>query len=208
MPTENAEVFDDYWRAITRAEDFICQYGHTADPCWETRASNDLQATYETVRPMLAAVSGQRMIYTLPRGLNAFAAENLHHALVMVLNPPERWFGRISILDSSEYHILKGQVEKEERRILAAFEAKWPTPESCCDSPDLNETELDILEAMDEQPRPWAEIAKRAGYESHTVRRYSKRFQAMGLIKKTRRGFIRDRVVSLHCEEVRSHERT
>lgn len=44
----DAEVtaFDDYWRTITRNEEFFRQYGHNGCPDWEDKWHQDLEDAY------------------------------------------------------------------------------------------------------------------------------------------------------------------
>lgn len=173
MPTENAELFDDYWRAIARTEDFICQYGHTADPFWESRSSVDLLTAYEAVRPTLKAVSRQRMLRNLPGGITPIAADNFHHALVKVLSPPERWFGQIGILDSSEYVALKKKVEDEQFRLVSLT----------TQLERLSDDTRVVYEAVTPEPQVGDKIAKRVDVHPDNVRRYLSQLKKAGLIQ-------------------------
>lgn len=199
----DAEVtkFDDYWRTITRNEEFVRQHGHHGCPDWEDKWHQDLDEAYSHVRPLLASVTERRMFHGLPGDLNPFEAENYHHALVLVLNPPERWFGNMGMLRSQEYLALKQGAAAEECSVARTR----PVIPSVFHSPDpfegVNDTAWDILHAMDRvEPRRWKEIGKRAGYSEDKVRQYSTLLQEKGLIKRTARGFIR--LVSLpdECE--------
>lgn len=195
--------FDDYWRTITRNEEFIRQHGHHGCPDWEDKWHRDLEEAYSLVRPLLASVTERRMFHALPGDLNPFEAENLHHALVLVLNPPERWFGNVGMLRSPEYLTLKQGAEDEERRLARAGQVAAATEDALIDDPleGLNDTAWHILHAMDRKvPRRWGEIGKRAGYSEDKVRQYSTLLQDKQLIKKTPRGFIRVVPLPDECE--------
>ena len=58
-------------------------------------------------------------------------------------------------------------------------------------SPELTQTQEDILDAMDDQPRRWTRIAERAGYSHDLVRRHSRFLQDAEFVKKTKKGFVR-----------------
>jgi hypothetical protein len=192
MNSENVQKFDDYWRTITRNEEFIRQYGHHKCPYSEDKWHQDLEDAYLQVRPLLASVTERRMFHGLPGGLNPFEAENYHHALVLILNPPELWFGNLRVLCSPEYLALKQEAENEERSVSRTGPGTLSvvTPQDPLES--VNETAWDILHAMDQaEPRRWKEIAKEAGYSEEKVRQYSTELQEMQLIRKTSRGFIR-----------------
>lgn len=169
MTTASPELFDDYWRAISRTEDFICQYGHTADPFWESRSSGDLLTAYESVRPILKDVSCARLIHHPPGCLSPFAADNVHHALVLVLNPPERWFGQIGILDSDEYLALKASTESEE--LLSIQLRKLP------------DGVRDVYKAVTFDPLVGDEIAGKVDVHKDNVRRYLSQLKKAGLIQ-------------------------
>lgn len=199
MPRDEIEEFDNFWRVVTQCEEFIDQYGHYADPHWESKSLSNatserefrrrdlLGEAYERVRGLLRAISKHKMVHDLPGGLNPFKADNFHHALILFLSPPERWFGNIGVLHSPEYQVLKRKVEAEQSTI----EDMSSTDLTKLASDDLNQTAIEILEAMDATPRTWHVIAQKAGYESATVRKYSTELQEAGLIRKTARGFIR-----------------
>lgn len=195
--------FDDYWRTITQNEEFIRQHGHHGCPDWEDKWHQDLEEAYSLVRPSLASATERRMFYGLPGDLNPFEAENYHHALVLVLNPPERWFGSIGILRSQEYLALKEGAVAEECSVARTR----PIVPSVVKLPDLfegvNDTAWDILHAMDrDEPRRWKEIGKRANYSEDKVRQYSTLLQNKRLIKRTARGFIRLVPLPGECEKM------
>lgn len=192
--------FDDYWRTITRNEDFIRQHGHNGCPDWEDKWHQDLEDAYSQVRPLLESVTERRMFHGLPGGLNPIGAENYHQALVLVLNPPEKWFGSVGMLSSPEYLALKRRTEDEERshaHPVAAVEEARANPLD-----ELSDTAMEILRAMDDkEPRRWKEIARLADSSEDKVRHYSTELQNKKFIRKSRRGFIR--IVSLpdECEK-------
>ncbi len=182
MPTELAELFDDYWRAITRAEDFICQYGHDADPSWDCRSNRDLLTAHEALCPILKYVSPRPMIRNLPGGINAFAAENFHYALVMVLNPPERWFGQIGMLDSSEYLALKKDVEEEQSRLVSLV----------TQLERLSDDVRKVFEAVTSEPLVGDQIARKVDVHPDNVRRHLSLLKKAGLIQHVPRvGYFR-----------------
>ncbi|GAB4150529.1 MAG: hypothetical protein Tsb009_25390 [Planctomycetaceae bacterium] len=179
MQTDHAELFDDYWRTITRTEDFICQYGHTADPFWESRSNVDLLTAYEAVRPFLKDVSCPRVTHHPPGRLPPFAADNVHHALVKVLNPPERWFGQIGILDSDEYLALKKSAESEE---LLSTQLQR-----------LQEAVREVYKAVTFDPLVGDEISKKVDVNPDNVRRYLSQLKKDGLIQHIHRvGYFRE----------------
>ena len=154
MNSDNVQRFDEYWRTITRNEDYIRQYGHHKCPYWEDKWHQDLEDAYLQVRPLLASVTERRMFHGLPGGLNPIEAENYHHALVLLLNPPELWFGNLKVLCSPEYLAVKREAENEERSVARTS----PYALRVVHSPDpvagVNDTAWDILHAMDRvEPR-------------------------------------------------------
>lgn len=192
MNSDNVQKFDEYWRTITRNEDYIRQYGHHKCPNWEDIWHQDLEDAYLQVRPLLASVTERRMFHGLPGGLNPLEAENYHHALVLLLNPPELWFGNLKVLCSAEYVTLKREAENEERSVAGTS----PDARRVVNSPDplagVNDTAWEILHAMDRvEPRRWKQIARGANSSEDKVRQYSTELQLKQLIKKTPRGFIR-----------------
>lgn len=201
MDSDAVQRFDNYWRTITRNEEFIQQWGHNLRTDWRDRWHQDLEDAYLLVRPLLVPVTRSRMFHQLPGGINPFEAENYHHALMLLLNPPERWFENVGVLRSPEYVALKREAENEE---LLATGTGLAAP-AMVTSPGLfdgvNDTAWDILQAMDRiEPRRWAEIGSRAGYSEDKVRQYSTFLQGQGLIKKTARGFIRLVPLPDECE--------
>lgn len=190
MSDTQVAATSEYWWAITNNEAFIRQYGHNAFPAWEDKEHPDLMQAYERVEPFLKSISRKRMFYGLPGELNPFPAANYHDALVLFLNPPERWFGNIGVLTSPEYLALKRRVVEEESAIAhsLAVEASTSSPLD-----GLSDTVLTILQAIDmKSPFTWDEIATKSGYTHDLVRRYSRRLQEAHLIKKIdRRGFVR-----------------
>ena len=106
MDPEAVRQFDDFWREIGRAEEFIRQYGHTGwDPSYRERWDEPLEQAYEAIRPHLAPVVYPRMIITPVEfpNLRPYEAETAHQALMYFLNPPENLFGYLGALDSEEY---------------------------------------------------------------------------------------------------------
>ena len=179
MPTTHAELFDDYWRAITRTEEFICQYGHTGDPFWESRSNVDLLTAYEAIRPILKDVSCPRMIHHPPGCVPPFAANNVHHALVTVLKPPERWFGQIGILDSDEYLALKKSAESEELLYTQLQR--------------LQEAVREVYKAVTFDPLVGDEISRKVDVNPDNVRRYLSLLKKNGLIQHIHRvGYFRE----------------
>jgi len=192
MNESEIDALDRFWQIISDEEDYIRQYGHYAFPEWKEKWHQALEDCYAEIRPLLEAVSQHQMFQGLPGNLNPFTAENYHHALTLVLNPPERWFGNIGVLNSVEYLELKKSAESE----LAFIQGKSQTASvKVISSPfdELNDTEIIILTTMDsETPYTWKEIAVRAGYGYDVVRKYSKGLRDRNLIKKLgSRGFIR-----------------
>ncbi len=201
MDSDDVQRFDNYWRTITRNEEFIRQYGLHKYPNWEDKWHQDLEDAYLQVRPLLASVTERRMFHGLPGGLNPFEAENYHHALVLILNPPELWFGNVGVLLSPEYLAMKREAENEERSVAETS----PADPTVITSPGLlealNDTAWNILHAMDRiEPLRWKEIGQRAGYSEEKVRQYSTKLQEGQLIKKTPRGFIRIIPLPGECE--------
>jgi hypothetical protein len=151
---------NEYWLTITRNEEFINQYGHNAFSGWEDKEHLDLVQAYEGVRPYLESISRKRMFYGLPGELNPFPAENYHHALVLFLSPPERWFGNIGVLTSPEYLALKQGAEKEESE---CYSHRGRPEEPAKQPDDLSPAEQAIYAVIDATPRMGPEIAKRIG---------------------------------------------
>lgn len=185
--------FDNYWRTITRNEEFIRQWGHNACPDWEGKWHQDLEDAYSHVRPLLVSVTKRRIFYGLPGDLNPFEAENYHHALMLILNPPERWFGNTGMLRSPEYLALKRRVEEEGGSPVQQHPAIAAAAKLSADNLEgLNQTELKVLKAIDaEKPQTWEEIGKRAGCSADSARKCSTKMQDAKLIRKTTREFIR-----------------
>ena len=191
MDNDDVQRFDNYWRTITRNEEFIQQWGHNLRTDWRDRWHQDLEDAYLIVRPLLVPVTRSRMFHHLPGGINPFEAENYHHALMLLLNPPERWFE----------NALKREAENEE---LLATGTGLAAP-AMVTSPGLfdgvNDTAWDILQAMDRiEPRRWKEIGRLAGYSEDKVRQYSTELQEKQFIKKTPRGFVRLVTLPDECE--------
>jgi hypothetical protein len=192
-------AFDDYWRIISRNEEYLRQYGLNADANWEEKWHQDLEDAYTRVEPQLSSVTRRRMFHDLPGGLNPLDADNFHHALVKLLNPPECWFGRVGVLTSPEYVAIKrGAAEEEKGICLGAIEVSGPTasvPEATVPTlDDLNTTQRKIVEALDRKaPRKLAEVARRTKLEVNTVGKQSTFLQKAGIIQKVpkRRGFLR-----------------
>lgn len=193
MTPTQIEAIDNYWRTITRNEEFIRRHGHTGCPDWEDRWHQDLEDAYLEVQPQLAPVTERQIFHGLPGELNPFEAENYHHALCKFLNPPEYWFGKVGVLRSPEYLALKNGAENEELLVGQSQNASASANAEVSPLSGLNDTMIAILEAMDRQePRNWNEISRKAGYTHDVVRRYSARLQKAELIRKVPgRGFIR-----------------
>jgi hypothetical protein len=167
-------AFDDYWRIISRNEEYLRQYGLNADANWEEKWHQDLEDAYTRVEPQLSSVTRRRMFHDLPGGLNPLDADNFHHALVKLLNPPECWFGRVGVLTSPEYVAIKrGAAEEEKGICLGAIEVSGPTA------------------SVPEATVP--EVARRTKLEVNTVGKQSTFLQKAGIIQKVpkRRGFLR-----------------
>lgn len=204
MNDADVEALDDFWRTISRNEEFIRLHGHHGCPDWENKWHQDLEDAYARIRPLLSSVTQRQIFHGLPGNLNPFDAENYHHALIKFLNPPERWFGNVGVLGSAEYLMLKRAAEEEETAV-AQFSHADVTAESATSSlEDLNDTAITILESMDlQQPRTWKEIADQSGYPYDVVRRYSKKLQESKRVKKIgQRGFVRLIRLSGDCDSV------
>lgn len=188
-------AFDDYWRTVTRNEEYICQYGHHGCPDWESKWHDDLEEAYDSVKPLLEPISEKRMIHDLPADLNSFDAENFHHALIKFLNPPERWFSKIGVLVSPEYLGLKQEVKNEQKAITTKPFSNGTT-KSDSRKLELSQPQKDILEAMEtleaknNQSHTWLEISDEAGYSYEVVRRHSRFLQEAGLVRKVNGKFI------------------
>lgn len=59
------------------------------------------------------------------------------------------------------------------------------------ESQQLSQGELDMLEAIDEEPRRTHEVAELAGYSGQTARKYLPRLRRLGLVHKGPRGYYR-----------------
>ena len=175
------------------------QWGHNARPTRELELHQDLEDAYTRVQPLLSSVTRQRLFADLPFGHHPFAADNFHHALVKLLNPPENWFERVGVLTSPEYVAIKrGAVEEEKGISIGAIEVSGPTasvPESTVLTlDDLNTTQRKIVKALDRKaPRTWVDVARRTRLELNTVCKQSAFLQKEGMIGKVpkRRGFLR-----------------
>jgi hypothetical protein len=120
MDPEAVRQFDDFWREIRRAEEFIRQYGHTGwEPRYQERWHEPLEQAYAAIRPHLAPVVYPRMIITPVEfpNLNPYEAETAHQALMYFLNPPENLFGHLRALDSREYLQIKRDAHAELDRL-------------------------------------------------------------------------------------------
>ncbi|WP_437202107.1 hypothetical protein [Planctomicrobium sp. SH664] len=192
--------FDDYWRTITRNEEFIKEHAHHGCPDWQDTWHKDLEDAYHQVKPLLESVTARRVYCDLPGDLTSIDAENYHHALVLVLNPPERWFGNMAVLRSPKYLELKRAAAEEERTVARSFPTERSTEAVPSLLERLNDTAITLLESMDLQaPLSLKEVADRAGYTYDVVRRYSKPLQEAKLIKKVgQRGFVR--LIRLHAD--------
>lgn len=173
--------FDDYWRTITRNEEFIRQHGHHGCPDWEDKWHQDLDEAYSHVRPLLASVTERRMFHGLPGDLNPFEAENYHHALVLVLNPPERWFGNMGMLRSPEYLALKQGAEGEEKSCQQDRNHKGKPLQR---GDDMSPGERIVFGVIDETPRQGPEVANRisAKIDAADIRRYLSQLKKRGYI--------------------------
>ncbi|MCX7397429.1 MAG: hypothetical protein NT138_07075 [Planctomycetales bacterium] len=199
MADSDIEAFDDYWRIILRNEEYLRQWGHNARPTRELELHQDLEDAYTRVQPLLSSVTRQRLFPDLPFGHHPFAADNFHHALVKLLNPPENWFERVGVLTSPEYFAIKqGAVDEEKVICLGAIAVSGPTalvPEATVPTlDDLNTTQRKIVKALDPKvPRTWADVARRTKLEVNTVCKQSRFLQDAGMIQKVpkRRGFLR-----------------
>lgn len=183
MIDSDVEAFHDYWQIILRNEEYLRQWGHNARPTRELELHQDLEDAYTRVQSLLSSVTRHRLFTDLPFDHHPFAAENFHHALVKLLNPPENWFERVGVLTSPEYVAIKrGAVEEEkgiEQSNLVALLKK------------LTSFQMNILKAMDDQPKTWSEIAGKAELDHDDVRKHSTFLKTHKLIEKTGRGFIR-----------------
>jgi len=199
MVDSDVDAFDDYWRTISRNEEYIRLWGHNACPTWEDKWHQDLEDAYTRIQPLLSSVTRRKIFHDLPDGLNPFDADNFHHALVKLLNPPEFWFGRVGVLTSPEYVAIKrGAVEEEKGICLGAIEVSGPTASvpaaTVLTLDDLNTTQRKIVKALDRKaPRTLADVAHRTKLEVNTVGKQSTFLQDAGMIQKVpkRRGFLR-----------------
>ena len=204
MDDASVAALDDFWRTISRKEEFICQYGHYGCPDWDDKWHLDLEDAYSRVRPLLNSMTWRRMFHRPPGDLNPFDAENYHHALVKFLNPPERWFGNVGVLHCQGYLAWKRAAEEEESAVAQSSAADAIAEAITSPLDDLSLTEITILKAIDLQmPRYWKEIARRAKCSHDVVRRYSTSLQMAKLIKKVgTRGFVRLVRLPEGCDEV------
>jgi hypothetical protein len=137
------------------------------------------EEAYVRVRPFMTSMIRPRMFGDLPGELNSFDAENYHHALVLFLNPPERWFRQIAMLGSPPYLALKKAVEEEDA-VINSLQLPLNVERERPDLSSLKDAELAILKAMDGiggTPRSWKKIALESCYEHDVVRRYSASLQ-------------------------------
>ena len=199
MSDSEVDAFDDYWRTISLNEEYIRQWGHNSCPTWEDKWHQDLEDAYTRIQPLLSSVMRRRMFHDLPGDLNPIVADNFHHALVTLLNPPERWLGSVGVLKSPEYVAIKQGAKEEEKSIsIGALEVTGSTasvPEAkVLTLADLNKTQMKIVKALDRKsPRTWTEVAARTKLRENTVGKQSRFLKNAGMIAKVpnRHGFLR-----------------
>ncbi|MEZ5941158.1 MAG: hypothetical protein R3C18_07190 [Planctomycetaceae bacterium] len=111
------EAFAEFWIVVRRNEEYLKMYGQHEIPQWEDLKHDDLVEVYGNVQKHLSPVCSERM-FDGPGGEDRFYAQNYHEALVEVLNPPERWFRQLWMLNSPEYIALKKGAKDDEDRLL------------------------------------------------------------------------------------------
>jgi predicted HTH transcriptional regulator len=101
--------------------------------------------------------------------------------LVLVLNPPERWFGSMGMLRSPEYLELKRGAELEEN----AIETDRTRPEESRQRRnDMSPAEQIVFDVIDDTPRQGPEIASRISVkiDAADIRRYLSQLKKRGYI--------------------------
>lgn len=178
-----------YWSAINRCEEFIRENGHYPDPHWESRSSKQLELAYKNVKRLLRPISKPRLIREIPGELNPFLADNFHHALILLLSPPHRWFGKIGVLDRKAYQELKRKARSEERDLVK----REPLTNSTAAAVDaLMESERNVYEAVIDSPALGKAIGKKVDVHPDNVRKYLAKLKKLGLIRHIRgKGYVR-----------------
>jgi hypothetical protein len=206
MTDDEREAFERFWQLIQLNEEFVLQHANAPCPDASERWDEELEAAYERIKPVLQPLARNRF-FSAPPGLVAragpFVAETSHQALMFLLNPPEALFGHICALSSPEYLAIRKEAQEELRQIqdvTAAGSADKTEvrldgiskPGAHIDGVDLNQTQKDILKAVDSTPRRGEDVALKAGYGHELVRRHLPTLMRLGLVKhKHRHGYYR-----------------
>jgi hypothetical protein len=178
-----------YWSAINRCEEFIRENGHYLDPHWESRSSNQLELAYKSVKRHLRPISEPRLIRKFPGEVKPFWADNFHHALILLLSPPHRWFGQIGVLDRNAYQQLKRKARSEERDLVK----REPLTNSIAAAIDeLTESERSVYKAVGKRPALGKTIGNKVDVHPDNVRKYLAKLTKLGLIRHIRgKGYAR-----------------
>jgi len=183
------KAFANYCSAIDRCEEFIRENGHYPDPHWETRSNKHLELAYKNVKRHLRPITEPRLIRKFPGELKPYWADNFHHALILLLSPPHRWFGQIGVLDRRAYQQLKQKARREEKDLLR----RKPLRSSITAAVDaLMESERKVYEAVSDSPALGKAIGKKVGVHPDNVRKYLAKLKNLGLIRHIRgKGYVR-----------------
>lgn len=111
------EAFDYFWMTICCNEEYLSTYGQHQCLDWEEKSHPTLRDAFCEVQKHLQPVSRHRM-FDGPGDIERFSAHSYHEALIGVLNPPERWFRQLWVLNAPEYLALKAGAKADERTVL------------------------------------------------------------------------------------------
>ncbi len=180
--TQFISKFSQFWDMVTTNENFIRDYGNRPRPDTERLWHQDIEDAYQKLAECLTSVSEKRLFGDLPCGLNPFPADNAHQALAYLLNPPERWFGDIGVLESIAYLRLKDQVKHEQECVINMQR----TAET-----SLTECQQKILDALTSMPQTWDQIYRKIDFDYNSVRRSGAALVKSGHVVKLKQGFVR-----------------
>ena len=197
MTDEERHAFEQFWRLVQLNEEYVLQYANAPCPDAGERWDEELATAYERIKPILQPLAKNRF-FSGPPGLigqtGPFMAETAHQALMFLLNPPEVLFWHIEVLSGPEYLEIRKEAEEELRQIqnrtvAGSAEKRGIPPEvgsqSVVQAGDvpLNQSQKEILAAVDSTPRKAQDVATKAGYSYDLVRRHLPTLKRLGLVK-------------------------
>lgn len=141
------DAFDDFWATIYSNEEFLKDYGHHPNSGWGDDTCRDLVDACNQVQPHLNLVSEKRM-FDGPGDLR-FAALNYHEALVLVLNPPHRWFRELWMLKSPQYLDLKAGARADENTVIEHQKVQSQSPNRSGKKSKRRKNATDSLSSLD-----------------------------------------------------------